>query len=214
MLHVVGDSHVMLFTGQKLPFLIQPPVDFKPQPYDLISGYSTYFCPLLRAYRMIDNEYVWKLLATFPPGASVLLVLGEIDCRGPIINEAHRAGKSIQELTQVCAERYLSGVRRVKEMGLNPIIFSPYPQKIIEHIKDSWVELPEYLTPTDWVYLKKRTVYFFESAIKLGGFPVVSINGWFADESIDCLDEYWADHIHLSEKAWPIIEAEIAKVLS
>jgi hypothetical protein len=212
-IHVVGDSHVMLFTGQKLPYLIQPPVDFAPNGYDLIEGYVTYFCVLLRAYRFIDNGYVWQLLEHIPKGSTVILVVGEIDCRGPILNEANRTGKTIYETTDVCAERYLTGVRRVKEMGLNPVIFAPYPQRMLFEIKHDWVKLPEYLSPAQWCLRKKSAIYHFESVLRLSEFPVVSINEWFDDYDVESSDDYWADAIHLSERAWPFIENEISRVL-
>lgn len=212
MIHVVGDSHVMLFTGQKLPFLIKSPIDFKPVGYDLIPGFVTYFCVLLRAYRMIDNHYFWQLIDHIPKGSTILLVLGEIDCRGPILNTSHRTGVSIEDTAKACAFRYFVGVKRIKEMGFNPIIFAPYAQRFLTEIKNDWVKLPNHLTPQEWCQQKDRAVKTFEHQLRLYEFPVISLNDWIFSNNIQQSDEYWLDPIHLSDKVWPLIEKELATI--
>ena len=208
MIHVVGDSHVMLFTGQKLPWLLEVPEDLKPRGYDIQPGFTTYFVALLRAY-WIDNGLFWQILGTLPKGSTVIIVAGEIDCRGPILNVAHRTGRTIEVVTMECVDRYLIGVRKVKEMGLNPIIFAPYAQMDLTEIKHKWVLLPEYLTPQEWGAQKKRAVLAFEEYLRRDEFPVISLNEWMFANHVHESTEYWADAIHLSEKVWPFIEAQI-----
>jgi hypothetical protein len=213
-IHVIGDSHVMLFTGQRLPFLIKSPINFKPIGYDLIPGFVTYFCALLRAYHMIDNHYFWQLVDHISKESTIILVLGEIDCRGPILNESYRTGISIENITKLCVNRYLIGARRLKEKGFNPIIFAPYAQRFLTEIKHDWVLLPKYLTPQEWCQQKDRAVTAFESLLRLSEFPVVSLNDWIFSNQIQQSDEYWLDPIHLSDRVWPIIEKELATSFS
>lgn len=209
MIHVVGDSHVMLFTGQKLPWLLEVPEDFKPRGYDLHPGVVTYFCALLRAYQVVDNKLFWQIIGSLPKGATVILVFGEIDCRGSILNVAHRTGRTIEDVTRECVDRYLVGVRKVKEMGLNPIIFAPYSQIDLTEIKHGWVKLPEYLTPQEWGVQKKRAVLAFEEYLRRDEFPVISLNSWLTGNRVYESTEYWCDPIHLSEKVWPFIEDQL-----
>ena len=212
MIHAVGDSHVMLFTGQKLPWLLVVPEDLKPRGYDLIPGFVTYFVALLRAYRIMDNGLFWQILGTLPKGSTVILVAGEIDCRGPILNEAHRTNRTIEDVTKECVSRYLVGVRKVKEMGLNPIIFAPYAQMDLTEIKHKWVLLPEYLTQQEWGAQKKRAVLAFEEYLRRDEFPIISLNEWMFSCHIHEFHECWADAIHLSEKVWSVIEDQLTRL--
>lgn len=209
MIHVVGDSHVMLFTGQKLPWLLVVPEDLKPRGYDLHPGIVTYFVALLRAYWIMHNGLFWQILGSLPKGSTVILVVGEIDCRGPILNVAHRTGRTIEDVTRECVDRYLVGVRKVREMGLNPIIFAPYAQMDLTEIKHKWVLLPEYLTPQEWGEQKKKAVFAFELNLRQSKFPVISLNSWMFVDHIHESTEYWADAIHLSERVWPIIQERL-----
>jgi hypothetical protein len=221
MIHVVGDSHIMLFTGRKpLPWLLEVPLpEHQPVGYDLTSSFLTYFCVLVRAYHIIPNTTspqaatFFKIVESLPQGSNVLIVAGEIDCRGPIINEANRKNKMVEWVACECAERFLTGVQKVKDMGMKPIIYAPTPNMFTDSDVRSWLALPEYLTSSEWCFRKMRAVKTFSDRLKQqDSFPVVSLVDWIMKEGIVYKREYWADLIHMSEKVWDRLIFEFKEI--
>lgn len=225
MIHVVGDSHVMLFTGQPLSpgksFLLRVPENYKPHgpSYDLYKDFVTYFCVLLRAYHTVPDTNnpqsgaFFKMVETLPVGSTVLIVAGEIDCRGPVMNTANRSGRSIPDVATECAQRYLTGVRKVKEeMGMNPILYSPTPNLFTDQDVSKWLLLPSYLNSEAWCRNKELAVKVFDSVIKASEFPVVSLVDWIFKEDIIYKRDYWCDQIHMSSSVWPQLKLEFSKV--
>lgn len=225
MIHVVGDSHVMLFTGQPLSptksFLLKVPENYKPHgpAYDLYPDFATYFCVLLRAYNTVPDTRnpqsgaFFKTVESLPKGSTVLVTAGEIDCRGPVMNTAHRSGRSIPDVATECAQRYLTGIKKVKEeMGYNPILYAPTPNRFVKERVEAMFNIPDYLTPEMWCRNKEEAVKVFDSVIKASEFPVVSLVDWMFREDIIYKREYWCDQIHLSSAVWPQLRLEFSKI--
>ena len=184
-----------------------------------ISDFATYFCVLLRAYNTIPNTInsqsgsFFKVVETLPVGSTVLIVTGDIDCRGPVMNVAHRSGRSIPDVATECAQRYLTGVKKVKEeMGMNPILYAPTPNLFTDKDVRHWLMLPEYLTSEQWCRNKEEAVKVFDSVIKTSEFPVVSLVDWIFKEDIIYNKEYWCDQIHMSSAVWPQLRLEFSKI--
>lgn len=206
MIHVVGDSHIMLFTGRKVPAQLYVPVDYRACPHDKFKEISTYYCVLLRAYHMFPGTTnpqaaaFFDLIEHLPKKDPILVVAGEIDCRGPILNVSYRTSGSIGITTEECVNRYLIGIKHLRDRGWNIIMFSPTPNMYSEKDVSSWLALPDYLTTAEWCSLKEQAVLRFDRLIKASGFPVVSLIDWIFTNSIAHNRKYWGDMIHMNEE--------------
>ena len=101
MIHVIGDSHVMVFSGKEH---IPDAVDyhgFLPffRTYRL-GPYTAYHATKLRT--LIESIIAQKV----GPDDSVMLCFGEIDCRAHLVKQSEMQGRSIEDIVSECVDRY------------------------------------------------------------------------------------------------------------
>jgi hypothetical protein len=209
----------MLFTGQKMPFQIKVPVNYQPNDYDQLLEFSTYFMVLLRAYHIVPNTTSPQAAAFFeqvkhlPIGSTVLISAGEIDCRGPIINVAEREKRTIRDVTEECVERYLKGVKMIKDWGYKPILYAPIPnQEVYADNVASFHAVPKWLSVQKWHLYKWEASWRFSQLLQESDFPIVSLQRWMNDNHIVSCPSYWCDVLHLSEKVWPQLVFEFSQI--
>ena len=222
-IHVIGDSHIMLFTGQKCPYLLKLPIEIVyPHPYDLYKEFDTYFCVLLRAFHLMYPEQLpqasnfFNILNHRPVGDTIVIVVGEIDCRAPLVNLVRKGLSPMKDAVEKCIERYMTGVNRVKELGYNPILFAPTPNQYVtedrHEIIATSIGIPKDLTVKDWFDLKNEAVIYFNKILNQTNYPVISLIDWIFKENIQYDSSYWGDLIHLGEKVWCQLPKEFEKV--
>jgi len=223
-IHVVGDSHVMLFTGQKnLPFLLEVPTnDTEANEYDLFTEFDTFFCVLLRAFyfqypsERSQTDAAFNIIQQQPIGDNILIVTGEIDCRGPIVNLVRKDLSTLNDAVELCVERYMTGIARIKELGYNPIIWSPTPNQYAEEALQEGIKqhigVPEDLSVDEWFDLKNQIVLKFDQLLKQTDYPIISFVDWIFQDGIQYDRSYWGDLIHLNEKCWSQIPVEFEKI--
>lgn len=104
MIHVIGDSHTWVFTGEPgfSVFYVGSTTAF---------GYNNPNSKTQSEKKVLD--YVQKYLKQED---SVLMVAGEIDCRIHVYNLSKKTGKTIQQLIDSSIEAYGSFLKRLRDI--------------------------------------------------------------------------------------------------
>src|SRR5688572_14786627 len=104
--HVIGDSHVSLFSGkdQIVPTWNEPHEDLLPQ-------FRTYRLGAMLAYNLATERHegrdkLFACIKTLPKNSKVLLCFGEIDCRAHLVKQARAQEKTLDDVARECAGRY------------------------------------------------------------------------------------------------------------
>lgn len=211
-IHILGDSHVSLFTGDNVFRLTGVTESLEENhTHDKINNFRTYMFDKLRAYHFTpESEYpITRNLLSFlekkiPPPATLILSIGEVDCRGPILNKHHKSEETFENLVTNCVNNYLLGITYLVKQGYKVILYSPIPNCFIPIKDDNGSRTcPLHLTIPEWNMSKLAAVVLFDKKIKESGVPVISLLNWILKERVCFLDKFWLDTIHLSKYALP-----------
>ena len=101
MIHVIGDSHVMVFSGKEH---IPDEVDDR----GFLPFFRTYRLGPHTAYHAEKLRSLIESLVTQNAGTddSVMLCFGEIDCRAHLVKQSEIQGKSLEDVVAECVGRY------------------------------------------------------------------------------------------------------------
>ena len=119
MIYCIGNSQAVIFSGN-------PQADYQTWPHrraNLLSGLCVFHLGPALAYNLcVEGHWsrtaLFKVLATeVPPGANVLLVFGEIDCRAHLLKQAAIQKRSRASVTAECVLRYGHVLAEVRDAG-------------------------------------------------------------------------------------------------
>jgi len=212
-IHCIGDSHVTFFSGRNSTQKGWPKKSFNK--YAFLKSY--YFGPVL-AYNLCSfktrnkgREKLFYLLDhILPLGSKVLFCFGEIDCRAHLLKQAEIRGRSIQEITRACVDRYFSVIKETKERGFEVIVFNAIPSGILDNaIK---VEFPYYGTNFERNSVSKYFNKYLKQKLNKYNISFINIFDKLVSENFETNTNYYFDGIHLSQKAMPFFFKELLKI--
>lgn len=131
--HVIGDSHVSLFSGKDaiVPVWNEPHEDLLPQ-------FRTYRLGAFLAYNLATEGHegrdkLFACIKSLPKKSKVLLCFGEIDCRAHIVKQANIHDVTIASVAMGVSERYFLAIRDIKPLCGKLAIWGATPQSAAEH---------------------------------------------------------------------------------
>lgn len=205
-IHVIGDSHVSLFSGKDEIVPIYPA-----KHEDLDPRFKTYRLGPLLAYNLAEinhpsqgREKLFALVDSLPKRAKVLLCFGEIDCRAHIVKQARLQDKGIDEIAYNVGLRYANVVLEVSNWR-KTIVWGATPQSASSHSSNKF---PTVGSPAE----RNQATFYFNSALNAfcleHGIPFASVFGDIVDNEYIAKESYFLDTAHLSQRAFPLaIEA-------
>lgn len=210
--HVIGDSHVSLFSGR------DEMVGAWPRPSrDLHPRFRTYRLGPALAYRLPDarttsrgRERLLTVLAFggIPRAATVLLSFGEIDCRYHLPRVIECTGRPAEEVVRECVSRYASVVREVRDLGFDTLVWGVIPA-LEQDPSGEDAEYPHWGTAEKRNDVIRRFNDLLSRELSGDGIPVVSVFDRLIGTDGTLPDARWyMDRVHLSSAALPVaIEA-------
>ena len=201
MIHCIGDSHSSVFSGNEE---MQPIWPIRSN--DITDYFKSYRIGPATAYQLenkiplIDNI----INTVVNPDDSVLFCFGEVDIRAHLIKQMELQNKSISEIVQECVHRYMLTVQRYKKN--NVMVWGPIASW---HDSKPYLGGPSFGTSEQRNETTKEFNRVLESYCKLLDIPFITIFDKMVDENNVTKPEYlddWEDcHIHLNQKAMPLI---------
>ena len=199
MIHIIGDSHVSMFSGTAY---MQPTwpcyvdnADKNNARASYIKGVRQYRLGPLTAYNFEKNASDWvqdilSLENIDKENDWVFFNLGEIDCSGHLPQQAEKT--SIDKAVEACVRKYVTYLALIKSQGYNVGVIGPHVAAWHAE-EDSKV-----------LKITKR----FNEMLKFSGFKYVSI----LDELItNPSPDNYIDGYHLSPKVWPLFKEKFLK---
>lgn len=132
-IHCIGDSHVSFFGGQDVvqPTWPEPALPELPWFRVLHLGPVLAFSLAKPDTTMRGRERLFEVLGqAVPPGSTVLLCFGEIDCRAHVLKQASRQGRPVAEVVADCLDSYFQVVREVQARGFAVIVYNAVPTRL------------------------------------------------------------------------------------
>jgi acetyltransferase-like isoleucine patch superfamily enzyme/GT2 family glycosyltransferase/Tfp pilus assembly protein PilF len=204
MIHVIGDSHVVVFSGFEVP----------PQGID-----NTGFLPFFRAYRLGPytaynaekrREVIESVLERkVAPGDSVMLCFGEIDCRVHLIEQSESQHRPLEDVVTECVTRYAHLFDIKEKYGIRLLVWNAIPSST-ENIDSG-----EYSTHGTCRERNEVTRIFngkLKEECEKRGITFVSVFDRLIDDDGLTKAEYYSDAVHLSQKAMPVILEEFRRL--
>lgn len=191
MLLTIGNSHAHFFTGQA------PGESFGKHPTKNIISYS--IGPVV-AYNFYEHHHIkcTEILKLYPPESelSVMLVVGEVDCRWHIPRQAELQNKSTLEITRECVARFFRSILQIKEAGYNVIGWGGHPSTVDGHNDNP--SCPVYGDCGFRNNISKEWNSLIGEACKEHSIPFISIIDHLIDENNLTKMEYFIDYCHLN----------------
>ncbi len=197
MIHVIGDSHVMVFSGKEH---IPDEVDDRG------------FLPLFRTYRLgpytayqaakLRNPIESIIKEKVGPDDAVMLCFGEIDCRAHLVKQSEIQGRSLEDVVAECVGRYAQLFDIKEKCGIKLLVWN-VPASSREDVENG--EYSTYGTCAQRNEAARLFNRILDEECRKRGIVFVSIFDELIDEDGLTRAEYYADAIHLSQRAMPLI---------
>lgn len=214
LIHCIGDSHVSFFSGEDR---MQPlwPVDSN----QLIPIFKSYRLGPVLAYNLCKRrtrsggrEKLFSLLMNhIPPLSRILLCFGEIDCRVHLPKQVQMSNRLLNEIVRECVERYFSVVMEVKRLDYRLTLWNVIPSTLQEN-----TDHVEY-APVGGCMLRNDISRLFNDMLRqlasTEEIEFISIFDSLVDSNGMTDTSYYADEIHLSQRAMPLTLGEISRCM-
>lgn len=210
MIHCIGDSHSSVFSGKEE---IQP--IWPQRSDDKLDSFRSYRIGPATAYQLetkvpVLNQIIHTLVDK--NNDSVLFCFGEVDIRAHLKKQMDLQNKTVAEVVKECVDRYIRIVLSYKAQGYNVMVWGPIA---------SWHESREYTGgPSFGTCLERNEITkefnrYLKEWCDTTGVTFVSIFNTMTDENNITIPEYLDDwdgcHMHLSQRAMPLIIDEFTK---
>ncbi len=210
MIHCIGDSHSSVFSGKEE---IQP--IWPQRSDDKLDYFKSYRIGPATAYQLetkipILNEIIHNLVDK--KGDRILFCFGEVDIRAHLKKQMDLQNKTIVEVVKECVDRYMKTVLLYKSQGYNVMVWGPIA---------SWHESREYTGgPSFGTCLERNEItkefnHQLKKWCETFNLRFITIFNTMTDENNITIPEYLDDwdgcHMHLSQRAMPLIIDEFVK---
>ncbi len=200
MIHCIGDSHVLVFTG----------VDEVKENCDALPFFRTHWLGPQTAYNVMKKAALIEGIVKeqVDKGDSILFCFGEIDCRTHLVRQAELQGRPLAEVVKDCVENYVRIFERVGRYGHRLIAWNVPPSSF-----GNW-SYGDYPTYGSCAQRNEATAIFnslLRKYCERRGAMYISIYSRLLDK--DGLPDplFFMDNIHLSQKVMPFILEELQK---
>lgn len=207
--HVIGDSHVTLFSGKDeiVPVWNEPHEDLLPL-------FKTYRLGAMLAYNLATERHegrdkLFACIKTLPKNSKVLVCFGEIDCRAHLVKQARAQDRTLDDVARECAGRYAEALRDVSKL-CKLGVWGATPQTAAEHSSNKF---PTVGTQAQRNYVTKLFNDYVAMACETFDVPCFSIFDKLVDSAYLVGDEWFMDSAHLNQKALPLALEELAPFL-
>ena len=194
LIHVVGDSHVVLFRGS-MPFLAHH-----------LGATTAYNLPKKNSSTR-SNEQLFKVIEKLGKKDIVMLCFGEIDCRIHIYYQHKKSNEkySISDLIDRTITNYGEVMAQLKQLGVNFCVYCVSPAtKVGNEYKYPFYGAPEVRSQINRMFNEKLKAF-----CQKNGYRFVDIYDKVTDKDGLMLKEYSGDDIHLNKKAVGLVRAEL-----
>jgi len=202
--HVIGDSHVALFSGR------DEMVDAWPKSTRDPSGtFRVYRLGPALAYSLPNlattSRGREKLLATLaygpvPPKGTVMLCFGEIDCRYHLLRQAELQGRDIDDVVAECVGRYAQVALEVRAMGFVVCAWGVIPANDVPP-EECGADYPFWGTAEQRNSVARTFNRLLADRLEPQGVPVIDIFDNLMGADGRPRPDLYMDSVHLSQKA-------------
>jgi hypothetical protein len=204
MIHCIGDSHSAVFSGEEA---MQP---CWPEPAsNLLPEFKSYRIGPATAYQLNNKQPIIESLIDsleLESTDKLMFCFGEVDIRAHLIKQAKEQDRPVNDLVLECVDRYINAIRHYKKYEIQIIIWGPIA---------SWSDEKKYTGGPSFGTNKERNwvTFAFNIALQFAcikeEFKFVSIFYDMVHDNmttiLDFLDDWEGSHMHLSQRAMPII---------
>ncbi|MFY9311370.1 MAG: hypothetical protein WAQ28_20155 [Bacteroidia bacterium] len=211
-IHVIGDSHVSVFSGIDT---IQNAWPNKST--NIFPPFVSYRIGPVTAFNSYKKIQVFKKILTFKSSGVnkkmdyVMLCFGEIDIRVHLIKQKEIQGVDLEIIVEKCLKQYLLTIQAIANWGYNVIVFGPIASANKEIIIDNYSSYGSTKERNNATRLFNRSL---ESECKKMNVLFISFFEEMVDENENTKTEFLSDDIHLSAKTLPIIYEKLKKQLN
>lgn len=203
MIHCIGDSHSSVFSGNEEMQPIWPN-----RSNDIIPYFKSYRIGPATAYQLkTKTPIIDQIVSLIPPNDKLLFCFGEVDIRAHLIKQMIEQNRTLESVVKECVDRYFEVILMYKKtLNIEIVVWGPIA---------SWNDLKPYLGGPSFgtgLERNKTTKQFNEYLEKLcveNSIPFISIFNEMLNEDGTTnpiyLDDWDDCHIHLNQKAMPII---------
>lgn len=166
--------------------------------------------------RTQGREKLFELLhGEIPPGATLLLSFGEIDCRAHLIRQAETQQVSVQVVVDACLDAYFKVVRELLALGHSVIVYNAVPSSPKTRIlrARSEARYTTYGTRAQRDEVIRRFNLGARTRCLDCGAKFLGTATDLTNRRGKALRWYFFDSIHLSQRAMPVTLARLAAML-
>lgn len=201
MIHVVGDSHCSLFSGQDN---VVP--QYPERSDDKLSQFRTYRLGAVLAFNLLEyghtsqgRERLEQCLAEIPMHETIMLIFGEIDVRTQLIKQARLQKKSQQMVVLKCVERYFTVIHELAQT--RPILVWNAPPQSMSTFSSN--KFPTVGTGQERNKVARLFNRMLAERCEKHKIPFISIFDHVVDADNVSNMGMFMDSAHLSQKALP-----------
>jgi hypothetical protein len=203
MIHCIGDSHSAVFSGEEKMQPCWPEISS-----NLIPGFKSYRIGPATAYQLHTKQNIIEpLIFSLNLGEEdkIMFCFGEVDIRAHLIKQMYLQKRAILDLVKECINRYLDAIDYYRKYTTKIIVCGPIA---------SWNDDNPYSGPSYGTNLERNEVTKLfnqiletECARRTFDFVTIFYEMLNPDNSTNTffLDDWEGSHIHLSQRAMPII---------
>jgi hypothetical protein len=209
MIHCIGDSHSSVFSGREEMQPIWPQLSD-----DALDFFRSYRIGPALAYNLsnkisIINEILFSRVNKNED--MIAFCFGEVDIRAHIKKQSEIQNRSIEDVIKECVDRYWDVIMHYHNLGYKLLVWSPIA---------SWSDYKPYTSgPSFGTSIERnewtQIFYKYLKSLSIGtGIGILSIfDNMVMDGKTnpDYLDDWDSCHIHLNQKAMPLILEEFKK---
>lgn len=196
MIHVIGNSHVSIFTGQNVMVPIWPEKHI----LDKLPYFRTYRLGPVIAYNFYEHhlDKVLEIISTveIPKTDQILFCVGEVDCRWHLPKQAQTQNKSISTIVDECIARYFRAIQHIKSIGHTPLVWCAHPSCRSGHDDD--LEKPVFGDCAERVKTAKYFNDYLGNICNKNNIKFISIFDKLLDKDGLTNSYYMADYCHLN----------------
>lgn len=211
--YVVGDSHIWFLSGQTRKDAIRDKAFGGFRFENTVAFFKGYHLGPGLAYNLGKLgtttgtterlEYLLTSPGYIPAGARLMLVFGEIDCRGHVCRIVDEKGLSIEDVVENIVTPYRNYLITLLQNGYRPMVWGPVAPTAAEHLRNAmfpiYGEFPRRLAAS------RRLTARMQAVCGELGIPFISILERLLDAHGVTDRRYYEDPIHVGHGGRPFL---------